>query len=510
MSDSPRKMDRREFLASSALASGGILLLGCGSGGASESQPQPVSADTIAAENAKLGDPSWILVSPATNHEIEGYASATSVNRGQAINFYVSTQGKSHTIDIYRLGWYGGLGARRMMSTITLSGIQQPAPVQDPTTGLIECQWTHPYSLTVPNDTNDWVSGVYLAKLTAAQSGKQSYIIFVVRDDDRASTYLFQSSVTTFQAYNNWGGKSLYDYNSTGGRAAKVSFNRPYGLGPQTGDGSGVGAGEFLATFVPEVVSYGAGWECNMVRFLEKNGFDVTYCTDLDVHENASLLITHDAFLSVGHDEYWSWEQRTNVTHARDAGVNLAFFAADVCYWQIRFEPSPITGDANRTQVCYKDTSDPVTGPRQTLLWRDLGMPETELVGVKYLTDRADADIVVQNTDSWVFEGTELSDGLHIPGLLGYEVDAVDASSPSNLIILANSPFRFDSLPDAAVQYAQMATYTAGSGATVFATGSMQWNWGLDDHNAPSLRPSRLSPIAQRITQNVLAKLVRE
>src|SRR5919108_408369 len=98
-------------------------------------------------------------------------------------------------------------------------------------TGLVECRWANGYTLTIPNnplDATDWASGVYLAKLTAGTSGKQSYIIFVVRDDARRSDYLFQSSVTTFQAYNNWGGKSLYSYNSPSGRAQKVSFNRPY------------------------------------------------------------------------------------------------------------------------------------------------------------------------------------------------------------------------------------------------------------------------------------------
>ena len=495
-----------------------MVLFGCG-------PSQSNGDDTIALENAKPGDPSWVLTNPALQHEIEGYASATSVNRGGTISFFVNTQDPSYTLEIYRMGWYGGIGARKLGSAVSRPGIKQPKPTPDPATGLVECQWSAPYSLAIPNSTSDWVSGVYLVKLTATSSGKQSYIIFVVRDDDRPSTYLFQSSVTTFQAYNNWGGKSLYDYDSTGGRAAKVSFNRPYAPslhlgtvtgGPefrsysadsQTSAASGVGAGEFLTTYVPAVVSpYPTGWEYNMLRFLERNGYDVTYATDVDVHENGELLLIHNAFLSVGHDEYWSWEQRANVIQSRDAGVNLGFFAADVCYWQIRFEPSPATGTPNRTQVCYKDSSDPVTGARRTILWRDLGMPEAEFVGVMYLNDRVNADIQVRNSTNWVFAGTGLEDGAKLPGLVGYEVDAVSDSSPSNLVVLANSPFRFNSDPAEPLQYSQMATYKAASGATVFAAGSMQWNWGLDDYNAPALRPSRLSTPAQRITKNVLAR----
>ena len=137
-----------------------------------------------------------------------------------------------------------------MLGGIQLPGIHQPIPSPDATTGLVECDWTSQYTLTIPDD---WVSGVYLAKLTGS-SGKQSYIIFVVRDDDRVSDFLFISSVNTFHAYNNWGGKSLYGFNSSGGIAAvKVSFNRPYGRGEQASAASGVGAGEFLTTFAPDV-----------------------------------------------------------------------------------------------------------------------------------------------------------------------------------------------------------------------------------------------------------------
>lgn len=194
---------------------------------------------------------------------------------------------------------------------------------------------------------------------------------------------------------------------------------------------------------------------------------------------------------------------RANVTNARDAGVNLGFFAANVSYWQIRFEPSQISGVADRTQVCYKDASDPVTGSRQTLQWRQLGMPEAAFIGVMYFTDRINSDIVVQNTGNWVFATTDLNDGDHLSGLLGYEVDQVTSSSPTGLITLAKSP----TSPGPSGQDSNMSLYTAASGATVFATGSMQWNWGLDDYNAPALRPVLLSPAAQEITQNVLTKL---
>jgi hypothetical protein len=475
-------------------------LSGCGS------SPSLNTDTPIAVENAKGGDALWVLTNPALRHEIEGYASSTSINRGQTINFFVSTMDPSYALEIFRMGWYQGTGARKLKTAITLPGMQQPIPSPDPVTGLVECQWQSSYSLAVPNnhgDPTDWASGVYLAKLTAQPSGKQSYIIFVVRDDARASRYLFQSSVTTFQAYNNWGGKSLYN-NGIGGKGVKVSFNRPYAPGLQPSAAFGAGAGEFLTTYQPVYETYPAGWEYNMVRFLERNGYDVTYSTDIDRHENPTLLLNHKAFLVVGHDEYWSMQMRNNVISARDAGVNLAFFAANVSFWQIRFEPSQFTGDPNRTQVCYKDTSDPVKGALATINWRTLGMPEDAIVGVMYGSDRVKTDIQVQNTNNWVYAGTGLQDGDRLKGLLGYEVDLIQTGSPADVIALARSPFPEPGRP---LQYSNMATYTAASGAVVFATGSMHWNWGLDDYNTPTVRPSVLSVAAQKITSNVLERL---
>jgi len=476
-----------------------VSLLACGSS-------PSMNADTpIAIENRKHGDSDWVLTNPSLQHEIEGYASATSVNRGETIDFFVSTMDPTFTLEVFRMGWYWGAGARKLLNAVLLPGLQQPIPGPDPITGLIECQWQKSYSLTIPYDAKDptyWASGFYLAKLTSSLSGKQSYIIFVVRDDARFSKYLFQASFTTFEAYNNWGGKSLYN-NGVGGRAVKVSFNRPFAPGLQAIAASGVGAGEFLTNYAPVTESYPGGWQYNMVRFLEQNGYDVTYSSDLDLHERPDLLHNHNAFLVVGHDEYWSWQMRTNTISALNAGVNMAFFAANVSYWQIRMEPSLITGQVDRTEVCYKDSNDPVKGELETIMWRSLGLPEDEFIGVMYLTDEVKGDIQVQDTTDWVFAGTGLHDGDKLKGLLGYEVDTVSTGSPSDVVVLASSPFESGKVLD----HSQVVRYTAASGATVFATGSMDWNWGLDDYNVPAIRPSVLSAPAQKITNNVLVRL---
>ena len=212
-------------------------------------------------------------------------------------------------------------------------GAQRGPCDSDSTTGLIACSWTPSYTFTVGSD---WMSGLYVAVLTNNR-GYQNYAMFVVRDG-RPATYLYEQAIATDQAYNNYPndgrtGKSLYAYNSFGAntiagdaRAVKVSFDRPY-----ADDGSG----NFFY------------WEVDLVRWLERNGYDVTYSTDVDTHETGGALRNSKGFLSAGHDEYWSKEMYDAAEAARDAGVSLGFFGANAIYTQVRYEPSA-AGVANR------------------------------------------------------------------------------------------------------------------------------------------------------------------
>ena len=465
-------------------------------------------ATTAAAENQRPGSPDWEITTPALHQEIEGYASRTSVNGGDPIDLFVSTRDARYTIDVFRMGWYAGAGARRVAGAIVRDGIAQEIAAADPVTGLVECAWRDPYHLDTRDAAGAWPSGIYLARLTAATQ-VQSFIVFVVRDDARASALLFQSSVTTFAAYNNWGGKSLYGFNSGNAPARKVSFDRPYAVNPY-----GVrldGAGDFLRR-----------WEYNAVRFLEREGYDVSYATDVDTHERpvaGAGAPPHRVFLSIGHDEYWSSPMRAHVEAARELGVHLAFLGADACYWQIRFEPSS-RGDANRTIVGYKEAAgslDPLAldgRPQNDHLitgrWRDLPVarPEDRLVGVMYTADPVDADVVVSQADHWAFAGTGLRNGDALPGLLGYEVDAMFGAGPPGIARLAHSPF-VDQGAQGKPRYADMTVYAAESGALVFAAGSVQWSWGLDGYNAPPWHTVRTSEAAQRVTRNVLDRMLQ-
>lgn len=476
------------------------------------------AANPIQIENGKAGDPNW-AASPEARDQIEGYASATSVDRGDTINLYVRTDEPAYTIEIYRFGWYGGAGARKMAGPISRIGNSQgPAAIPAPnaTTGFVECNWTDPYSLTIPRtaDPTHWASGAYVARLTAGTSLTRKFIYFVVRDDKRRSEHHFQSSATTLQAYNNWGGRSLYSFNSCGatawrdgcptggGTAANVvSFNRPYA--------GGAGTGDFLW-----------GWEYNMVRFLEREGFDLTYSTNVDTHQRGELLLNHRDFLSIGHDEYWSKAMRDNVEYARDHGVPLGFFSANSAYWQIRFEPDRF-GVPDRTMVAYRSlalTGDPYAIDRDpsndhliTTKWRNapVNRPEAALIGVQYIYDELvlRGDMIIDDVTSapWVFAGTGATPGSTIPGVLGYEIDALDASSPPGIIRLAHSPFLNKKINPPPTQYSDMTLYTASSGALVFATGTIQWSWALDDWNLRA-HVTPVSALAQEITRNVLKK----
>jgi hypothetical protein len=478
------------FLRRTPLVSIAILLLSTSS-----------FANPIQDENAHPGTSAWRITNLATNHEIEGYASLTSVNRGNPIDFFVNTTEPQYTLEIYRMGWYGPTtGGRLMMPPVTLPGTAQPMPSPDPATALLECHWTVSYSLTVPTT---WCSGFYLVKLTAIASGNQNYIGFVVRNDSYPSPYLFQCSVTTYQAYNQWGGEWLYGSHTLGDWARKVSFNRPY-----YSDSNGVfadGDGEFLK------------YEYRMVRFLEREGYDVSYCTNIDTHQRSDLLTSHSAFLSVGHDEYWSRAMRNNVEAARDLyRVNLGFFGANAAFWQIRFEPDA-AGNPDRTIVCYKwhaSTEDPIAldgDPSNdqllTVRWREnpVNRPEDDLIGIMYAFDPVYTDMVISDASHWALGATGLQNGDHIAGLVGYEADRV-VNNQRNVVVLARSPVPASScrMPDLipCVPEANMTLYQAANDAIVFATGTIFWDKGLDD----LLYGSLLDPRVQQITRNILGR----
>jgi hypothetical protein len=304
--------------------------------------------NAIVTENAKPGSPAseW-QISGAGDLSIQGFATDMSYNRGETARFKIKTNASAYTIRIYRLGYYQGNGARLQgTATVTASLPQsQPNCLTNSSTGLLDCgNWAVSAQWTIPGTA---VSGIYIAKLTRTDTQGASHIVFIVRDDASTSDLFFQTSDATWQAYNVYGdnsnGKSLYT--GTGGKAAKVSYNRPF----ITRNGGGGGGAQEDWLFNAEYP---------MIRWMEANGYNVSYTTNVDSDRRGQLIVNHKVFMSVGHDEYWSGKQRAYVTAARNAGTHLAFFSGNEVYWRTRWENSiDGSGTTYRTLVCYKEGS---------------------------------------------------------------------------------------------------------------------------------------------------------
>jgi hypothetical protein len=350
----------------------------------------------VACENSKPGtDPSDWQVTGIGDTSIQGYATTMSVDAGQTIKFKVKTTASSYHIDILRLGYYGGLGARLWASGIRPTATlpqTQPACLANSSTGLIDCgNWGLSASWAVPSDA---VSGVYIALLVRDDTGGASQIPFVVRDDAGHSGVLLKTSDATWQAYNAYGGNSLYSCtvscppgNPLAYKAAySVSYNRPF-------DGT-------LVTDGGQSYIYYA--EYQMIRFVERNGYDVSYATDADLDARPSLLLNHDVVVSSAHDEYWSKGERLALDSARDAGVNLAFFSGNEGFWKTRWDTSTADGTSApyRTLTTYKETHfdaqvDPAGPSTWTGTWEDPrfsppgdgGRPENSLTGQYFIVN---------------------------------------------------------------------------------------------------------------------------
>ncbi len=465
----------------------------------------------IVCENALTGNPpaEWRLLEPG-DAAIQGFATEQSVNIGETIRFKVRNTTPYH-IDIYRVGWYQGNGAREIIALGTIPTLTQPACRVDTsnTTGLIDCgNWLESASWPVPATAT---TGVYFARLVRNDTNKGAgYMFFNVRDDARSTDIVYQTSDTQRAAYNNFGGNNLYSctVNCPPGTpqlykgAFKVSFNRP---------NIAVNLGMQYSFF---------GAEFEMVEFLEANGYDVGYISAVDTDRRGSFLKNHKIFISSGHDEYWSGQQRKNVEDARDAGVNLAFFSGNEVFWKTRYEPS-IDGSATpyRTLVTYKETHwDAVVDPAAPIwtgLWRDgrfsppgdSGRPENALMGNIYTVDPvANFAIAVPADDGKMRFWRNTSIATQAAGqtfalplnTLGYEwdEDLDNGFRPSGLVHLSTTTKVVPNHlvdPDIGNHYdsgvathhltlhrATISPPSGGPKALVFGAGTVQWSWGLE------------------------------
>jgi fibronectin type 3 domain-containing protein len=472
-------------------------------------------ANVVARENCLPGTTNWD-VSDDSVPNVAAYGTAQSINHGGSVDIKVSAPGApSVDIFIYRSGSYGGTGGRLISTIPTVPVSAQPGCTTDTTTGLYDCSnWSVTQTVTT---TANWPSGVYLIRVARHDTGADTNVLVVVRDDERHADVLYGVPDTTYQAYNNYGGKSLYPHNSTASntvtgsnRAAKVSYDRPY-LNQHDG----------LAHDWYTFTDYAT------VAWLERAGYDISYTAVSDLERRAASVLDHRVFVSGSHDEYWSLAMRTALEQARANGTRLFFTGANEVYWKVRFEPSSVSGAQDRVLVCYKTSqsgpADPSGIPTGT--WRDpagANRPENALSGVMYVGQAAFTYFPFKVTAAqgqdriWRYTGLDTqpvgSSTTFGTALTGWEWDArvSNGQEPAGVVTLSGSPATGDILQDSGGVWAPGSTtsnaakYTWPSGSLVVSTGTNHWNWGLGQTSRGEGEPSSR---IQQATTNILVDM---
>jgi hypothetical protein len=494
-------VSRREAVG---LVAAGAALVGSGLP-AAEAAP---AAGLIRTENAKPGTRDWMLtrveIDPATKFRspaIEGWCSHMSVKAGGTLDIHVSTRpARPFTIDLYRMGWYGGDGGRLVASLGEFPGTAHEDPPVGPKR-LRRCPWPATTTLTIPSD---WPSGVYVGRLAcrgdAGAPGPQSYVIFIVRDE-RPADLVFQCSDLTWQAYNRWPDQfALYDDGEQQwywGGGVQVGFDRPYGKYCQILDQPlSVGSGEWFL------------WEFPFAFWLESLGYDVTYVSNLDTHRDASCLRRGKGFLSVGHDEYWTIEMFRNVQAAIAAGVSVGFFSGNAVCGRILL-------DERERAFERVGVFGPPEGTREFASMRSLAHERpygNELMGAHSTGPvTGGADWICTAPDHWIHAGTGLKRGDAIPGVIGWEWHGDPALIPG-LEIVASAPTQ--SAPGRPNGGTYTATvYPGPHGNVVFNAATCWWADGLSappGYVRPKVYTSPQGPDERlrRITANVLERML--
>lgn len=468
------------FLAVSAMVVALALGACTGSSRGSTSSPAPATSagavNPVQRENARPGTRGWEIPAGAGT-VVTGYSSETSVAPGQSFHLHVSAPpGSRYRVLVYRLGWYRGAGGRLIMCVpgcrSTRAAIPQPPPTTPGSaTGLFRAPWRVTDRIEIPPDA---VSGYYEAKLEivgGAHAGAVGSVPLIVRQSPAAppSAVLVQVPVNTWEAYNRWGGKSLYQF-GTSRHAFEVSFDRPYDQ--------------------QEFHDMSAELELPWVRFLERSGIDVSYQTDIDTDRAPGSLLRHRLVFAIGHDEYWTQRMRGAFNRALALSTNL-MFGSDSADWRMRYAAG------RRTVVEWRDPSaDPVRNRRlDNGFFKTFGEPECKLMGVQHQW-AAQRDLTAPPTsytvagpasDPWL-AAAGLAPGDVIPGVVGYEWDSLIRGCFAGRVV----PLMTSVIPGSnGVRHsADMVRATAPSGGRVFGMGTMELARALDglDGRSPSAK----------------------
>ncbi|MDB4948348.1 MAG: hemolysin [Gemmatimonadetes bacterium] len=423
----------------------------------------------IEAENAAPGSREWFSERLAPQGDLSVWASPYAPHAGDTLDVYVHAMRGPVRVQLYRLGYYGGAGGRMEWERGGVPAAPQPA-CTPAVPGPVECPWQ--VTVRVPLGAG-WTSGIYLVKVTDAAGMAAAYPLVV--EDDRRTRFTVVVPQLTWQAYNSFGGASLYTYPG-GGYGHHVSFERPYGR---------TGGAMFAYT-------RGVSNEVEAVHWLEKEGWDVTYVSDARLSGAARPEIDPSkGVIFAGHDEYWTMAGFDRVQRLRDAGKHLAFLSGNNLYWNVRLSPGRVTGRADQVISCFKYDPDPDAASPEvaTRRFRSLGKPENAVYGIMF--DRvAEADgrplYVADSTAGpearQFLAAAGLQPGDSIPDTLAGEGDEImgNGRTPANLQVLFKSPF----LPRGGTGPAGFyytTFFIAPSGAGVFASGSNEYARALDD-----------------------------
>lgn len=517
-----------------AAAAVAVALAGCGGGGGGSSHgtgatvhdaqtgaayrwlvPTAGPPPSVAAENRAPGAGAWRLSGPSravggnAHGRVQGYVAEQSLRPGDTQRIYVDAAGgRSVTIRVFRMGWYGGKGGHLVLQSQGLPAVRQPPCTHRAQTGLTECRWRATLAFPIPSALP---SGVYVAKL-ATSTGAQRDVLFVV-EAAHPLPMLAQLSTATYEAYNAWGGDSLYPGGTkhvgvTGTtQGVEVSYDRPYD--------SATGAGQFFARDVA------------MVRFLERNGYPVSYTTNESVERDPGQLEGHRLLLDFGHSEYWSAAAAGGFARARDAGTNLVFLSSDTLAWRVRFQgATPASSESGRAAhriVGYKEhvRLDPVRTPASGA-FPDLGAALTGSAYEGCITPRIrqpgpptyryfDWAPAPGLTPAWLFAGTGVTAATRIRGIVGYEVDQRTPASPPGTTTIGGGAATCMPAPDLKGRLAQTTLYRARSGAFVFASGTLGWELGLYPvRDASPDAPHAPDPRLVAMTRNLFAHLLAQ
>jgi hypothetical protein len=320
-------------------------------------------------------------------------------------------------------------------------------------------------------DTTGWASGLYTAVVRTVDGG--TIIPFVVRPDSAEGKVAIIAASMTWQAYNIWGGASLYK-DSAGdfaGRSYAVSYDRPY-------DHALWGA------------PIAMGFDVPVARFADEVGVDHVWFSNADVARDPAVLNGALGVVSTGHDEYWPQSYRNALTTARDAGSDLAFLGANAGYWRVGLKADEVH--------CAKDAA---IQPKN-IRWRDLGEPESAVVGMLYDAFPVSGPMVVRDPDFVLFDGIRTDKGASYPGLIGIESDRYYPSPPTPRTI--EVPTLSPVASRGKATWSTSTYYSVDSGASVFATGTMNWTRALTGPSAKKGITADSSDFARAVTANLL------